>query len=178
MIRSGFLCVIMALSISLSLGCARYHIGSRTLYRPDVRTVHVPIFESASFRRGLGERITEAVIKEIESNTPYKVVSAEMADSVLKGKLTKDRKLTKANTSTDEPRILDTELNIQFTWTDRRGELLRQPAYLDISPKLLGASELTSGTFVPEVGQSITTAQQEAIRKFAAQVVLKMQTPW
>ncbi|PHS15239.1 MAG: hypothetical protein COA78_05220 [Blastopirellula sp.] len=178
MIRSGSLCVMLALSASLTLGCARYHIGSRTLYRPDVQTVHVPIFESASYRRGLGERITEAVIKEIESNTPYKVVSAEMADSVLKGRLTNDRKLTRAVNSYDEPRILDAELNIQYTWTDRRGELLRQPAYLDISPQLLGATELSTGTFFPEVGQSITTAQEEAIRKFAAQVVLKMQTPW
>ena len=41
------------------------------------------MIESDSYRRDLGERLTEAVIKEIELKTPYKVVGTPDADSIL-----------------------------------------------------------------------------------------------
>src|SRR5437868_12374198 len=74
---------IFILHSALLLGCAGYQIGNRALYRPDIRTVHVPMIQSDSYRRYLGERLTEAVVKEIELRTPYKVVDADSADSVL-----------------------------------------------------------------------------------------------
>src|SRR5687768_8924245 len=64
-------------------GCAGYQLGQRSLYRPDIRTVHVPVVQSDSYRRYLGERLTEAVVKQIELKTPYKVVGSDSADSVL-----------------------------------------------------------------------------------------------
>ena len=48
-------------------GCAGYQIGNQSLYPPEIHTVYVPMFQSNSFRRNLGERLTEAVVKEIES---------------------------------------------------------------------------------------------------------------
>ncbi|MBI3461837.1 MAG: hypothetical protein HY000_02090, partial [Planctomycetes bacterium] len=73
----------MAFATLLTLGCAGYRIGSRSLYPPDICTVYVPVFESASFRRNLGERLTEAVCKQIEDATPYKLVNGPEADSIL-----------------------------------------------------------------------------------------------
>ena len=67
----------------LLAGCASYQVGSESLYAPDVATVYVPMIESDSYRRDLGERLTEAVIKEIELKTPYKVVGTPDADSIL-----------------------------------------------------------------------------------------------
>ena len=52
-------------------GCAGYQFGSQSLFNtPDIETVHVPVFQSSSFRRDLGEQLTEAVVKEIEKRTP------------------------------------------------------------------------------------------------------------
>src|SRR5262245_56211147 len=66
----------LRLSIFLSLiflsvipGCAGYQVGQRSRYRPDIRTVYVPVVQSNSFRRYLGERLTEAIVKEIELKT-------------------------------------------------------------------------------------------------------------
>src|SRR6266481_1806454 len=73
-------------------GCAGYRFGAASLYPPDIQTVYVPVFESNSFRRNLGEWLTEAVCKEIELKTPYKVVGTPNADSVLTGKITSDTK--------------------------------------------------------------------------------------
>src|SRR5688500_10305880 len=73
-------------------GCAGYQVGQRSLYRPDIRTVYVPVVQSNSFRRYLGERLTEAIVKEIELKTPYKVVDSDAADSVLTVKLVSESK--------------------------------------------------------------------------------------
>ena len=52
------------------LGIGNYQFGSRTLFPNDIETVYVPVFQSNSFRKGLGEQLTEAVIKEIEKRQP------------------------------------------------------------------------------------------------------------
>ncbi|HEY2880798.1 MAG TPA: hypothetical protein VGJ15_00140, partial [Pirellulales bacterium] len=73
-------------------GCAGYHIGNASLFPPDVSTVYVPMVESASFRPDLGEALTEAICKQIEKETPYKVVGNPNADSILTVKLVTDTK--------------------------------------------------------------------------------------
>src|SRR5215471_8417063 len=55
-------------------------------YDECIKTVYVPIFENKTFRRGLEFDLTRAVIREIESKTPFKVVSAGCpADTELTG---------------------------------------------------------------------------------------------
>ena len=169
---------VCLLVLSGMLGCVHYQFGHRSLYQPDIHTVHVPIFTSRSFRRDLGERVTEAVVKEIEATTPYKVTSAASADSVLRGTLVDDHKLVQGQNQYDEPRILQQDLQITYEWIDQRGELIRQPATLSLAPVLRSDSISNNGVFYPEAGQSITTAQQEAIQNFAKQVVRTMQAPW
>src|SRR5881397_1775573 len=78
------LCILQLL---LCTGCIGYHAGTGSLYAPDVATVYVPMIESDSYRRDLGERLTEAVVKEIELKTPYKAVSTPNADSILSVRL-------------------------------------------------------------------------------------------
>src|SRR5262245_11406459 len=59
---------------------------TRPNYDDCIRTVYVPIFENNTFRRGLEFDLTRAVIREIESKTPYKVISdRSRADTELTG---------------------------------------------------------------------------------------------
>ncbi len=155
--------------ISSSVGCAGYQIGNGTLFRPDVRTVHVPVFESQDFRRGLGERLTEAVVKEIEERTPYKVVHTPDADSRLVGDIIRVRKRVQAENRNDEPRVLETEFRVEVRWFDRQGNSLMPRALLSVSQE---------AHFVPEAGQSMATGQQEAIGRLAKQIVDQMEMPW
>ena len=67
-------CILHFAMLLLLSGCVGYQVGTGSLYAPDVATVYVPMIESDSYRRDLGERLTEAVVKEIELKTPYKVV--------------------------------------------------------------------------------------------------------
>jgi hypothetical protein len=172
-----------ALSLFLSLiflsllpGCAGYQIGSRSLYRPDIRTVHVPMAQSDSFRRYLGERLTEAVVKEIELKTPYKVVDADSADSVLSVRLRSDSKRVLAENRFDEPRDIEADFFLQVSWIDRRGDIIMSHDDIPAAPLLLNIGQ--SANFVPEAGQSLATAQQESIQRLAEQIVGQMELAW
>ena len=95
-------------------GCAGYFVGASTLYRPDIYTVHVPIFESDSYRSFLGERLTEAVVKQIELTTPYKVVADPFADSTLQGRVLYDNKYVILENRNDEPRDIEYKMGVEI----------------------------------------------------------------
>ncbi|MDA0657744.1 MAG: LPS assembly lipoprotein LptE [Planctomycetota bacterium] len=157
-------------------GCAGYRFGSSNLFRPDVRTVHVPVFESDSFRKNLGERLTEAIVKQVELTSHYKVVSAGEADSILSGAIVTDTKRVIAEDRNDMPRDIDVNMEVQLRWENRQGDLIRSGWNIPLPPEFLQIGK--SANFVPEAGQSITTAQQEAIEGLAAGIVSQMEMPW
>lgn len=168
----------LALALTLgTTGCAAYRFGNQSLYTCDVQTVHVPVFQSDSFRRNLGERLTEAVVKEIELQTPYKIVPSERADSVLTGRIVTDTKRVLTLNADGEPRALEADFQIQVNWTNRRGDALSaRPIAVAVPADLFTVN--VNSNFVPEGGQSISTAQQVAIKKLAVQIVEQMQVGW
>jgi hypothetical protein len=165
-----------ALMLVLLSGCAGYQIGNASLYPADIHTVAVPVFQSTSFRRNLGERLTEAVVKEIERRTPYKVVNQGDADSVLSGRIITDTKRVLVPDLTGDARELQVAMRVEVSWVDRRGRTLRDCPTIPLPSELV---EVTgTGDVVPEVGQSIAVAQQQAIQRMAEQIVGLMEKPW
>src|SRR5689334_10626073 len=63
-----------------------YHWHS--LYRQDVQTICVPIFDNKDYNRGLEFKLSKAVIHQIQANTPYRIADREHADSILEGEIT------------------------------------------------------------------------------------------
>ena len=169
-------CLLAAVLLIHSIGCAGYQIGSRSLYRPDVQTVSVPIFDSDSLRRDLGERLTEAVVKEIEVKTPYKIVDGLQADSVLQGKILRVAKYVVAENVNDEPRDIEIDLRVEVAWRDRRGDLISEVYTLGVPTSLVNFGQTVH--LVPEGGQSVATAQMQAIERLAEQIVAQMEVPW
>jgi hypothetical protein len=168
--------LIVAIVVSHSAGCAAYRFGHQSLYRPDIRTIHVPVFRSESLRRNLGERVTEAVIKEIEERTPYKVVTSPNADSILTGRITRESKRVVANNRYDDARDIETELTVEVSWVNRRGELLMQTGGMALPQ--LEIEVFADSQFLPEAGQSLATAQQVAIERLARAIVNQMEIWW
>lgn len=160
----------------LAPGCAAYRVGSETLYAPDVTTVYVPMIESDSFRRDLGERLTEAVIKEIELKTPYKVVGTPDADSILSARLMGERKLLEFENQNDDPRALEYALTAQVTWLNRRRQPLAPMNSIPLPADFIPITQ--TATMLPEPGQSDASAQQQAIQRLAEQIVATMEEPW
>lgn len=167
---------VLATSLCATLGCGRYMVGNETLYAPEIRTVYVPVFDSASFRRNLGEQLTEAVIKEIQLKTPYVVVDGAQADSVLTGEIVQDTKRILVESKTDEGRQVEMNFVVRVSWVDRRGELIRQGSPIPLPTSFTTIS--ANGDLAPEVGQSILTAQQDSLQELAVQIVSLMEAPW
>lgn len=157
-------------------GCLGYRFGNAGLYRNDIRTIHVPVVRSDSFRPELGVLITEALQKEIEKRTPYKLSQSATADSVLKVRLTNDAKRVKSEVITDEPRLLETVVNVELSWTDRRGMNLIETQFMPPGEVSHYFSERTD--FVPEAGQSIATSFQRAAERLADHIVDQMEARW
>lgn len=164
----------IAVAILISITGCGYMLGTPTV--PGVRTVHVEIFKSDSFRRNLDYLLTEAVQREVRTRGAYRLEEASIADTVLKGKIVEIRKTPLSENRFDDPRELQLMVGAEVTWIDRRnGQVLQQKTFP------LG-TELTqqngSVSFAPEVGHSLATAQQEAAQRLAARIVDLMEAPW
>lgn len=157
-------------------GCAGYFVGHRTLYRPDIRTIHVPVFESESLRPHLAERLTEAVIREIQTRTPYRVVHTPGADSVLSGRIVQESKRVVAENRNDDARDIETAFLVEVRWIDRHGQLLMQQPGIPIPQ--LNVSVTRNVEFIPEAGQSLATAHQQTIERLAREIVGQMEIWW
>ncbi|MGB7324421.1 MAG: LPS assembly lipoprotein LptE [Rubripirellula sp.] len=157
-------------------GCAAYRFGSVSMFRPGIRTVHVPIVRNDTFRHDLGVRLNDALVREIEDRTPYKVTGDPNADSTLVCRVVNESKRVLTETGTDDPRALDAAVSVRATWTGRGGELLMQNA---VTPN--GEFAINFGQdsrFVPEAGQSVDSAMQAAIEDLASRIVSQMEMRW
>lgn len=153
----------------VSTGCG-YSV--RPPYNREIRTVYVPIFRSLTFRRDLNLMLTEAVAKEIEKRTPYKVVgNPEGADSTLSGEVIfADKNLIVENPQ-NLPRQLSADLVVNVRWTDNRQNTS--------DPKDVGSVTMRETvTFSPEFGDTSMMAYQKACQKMAEQIASMMEEPW
>jgi hypothetical protein len=174
MMRGSF---VFGIAVALMMtGCAGYRIGTRNLYRNDIRTVHIPIIKSDSFRPELGVQLTEALQKEVERRTPYKMADFATADSIMNCRLTSENKQVVGETGTDESRLLRSSIAVEVSWVDRRNIPLIETRFLPPGETTFYFSENTD--FVPEAGQSIGTANQRVIERLANHIVDQMESRW
>lgn len=167
-IRSVFVFTVMLLS-----GCG-YRAGN--VYGPEVRTVDVPIFQNDTFRRGIEYQVTEAVHREIQTHTPFRLAKGRDADTRLTGRIVEVRKNVLGETRQDDPRELQLSLMVRVTWEDlRTGQVLGQQE-VPLQPQSIPT--IGQAEFAPEVGQSLATATQDATERLARQIVHMMESPW
>ena len=97
-------------------------------YRPGIRSVSVPIWTRGKdvYRRELEMRLTEAIVKRIETDTPYKVTTRARADTLLTGRIDEIvQQVMSTNPDTGRARELELTIEVSFTWKDlRTGEIL------------------------------------------------------
>lgn len=171
------LCSMMIVTAAVMLaipGCATdptEGYASMTVFRDDVRTVAVPIFENHTFVRNVEFDLTDALIKEIESRTPYKVVDRARADTILIGHVRQVEldQLSKSRlTGLSEEVILS--VTIDFRWQHQQSGKL-----------LLERQEYAGqGLFVPSrpTGEPIELGRFAAVQQLARDIVNEMQSPW
>jgi hypothetical protein len=167
---------VLLLALVGAPGCANYRMGSQSIYAPDIQTVYVPMIQSNSYRNGLGEWLTEAIVKRIEEVTPYKVIHSPDADSILRVRILSDNKQTLMESFTDEPREQQFNMQIAADWLNRNGQQIGQPVNVPLPPSLNPIDQ--SSNLFAELGQSVVSAEQTDIKRMAQQVVSMMEAPW
>ena len=142
-----------------------------SLYPDNVRNVAVDIFENDTFERGVEFELADALIKEIESRTPLKVVPSSRADSILTGRIRRVRRdvLSRSPRTGLSEEVLYI-VTIDYTWRDlRTDELLLERQSFD-----------GSGLFVPSrpTGEPIELGEFAAVQQLARGIVWTMQADW
>jgi len=162
-------------------------------YDCTIHTVRIPIFKNIlmgdSVTRGIEFQLTQAVVREIELKTPYKVVGPnENADTELTGTITTYSKVLLNRNQLNEVREAENDLVVAIEWRDlRTGELLSKPHRTTPAPppppglpppKDPPTLVFAKGDFIPELGQTTTTLRQQAVNNMAVEIVSKMESPW
>ena len=159
-IAAGFM--IMA-ALLFTAGCG---YTGESLYPSGIQTVAVPIWKNDTFRHQLGFRLTEAIDKNIESRTPYRLASMKHADTVLRGKIVQVQETLLSNSfETNLPQETQVTIVVDFTWRDlRNGKILSERKEF-----------ARSANTIPQIGQQLADAEQTAMEKLARAVVAQMQ---
>ena len=169
MIRKRFQAFVPLLgTFSLLLGGGCGYSASRP-FPTDIQTVHVEMFHSKEFRRELEFRLTEALIKRIELDTPYRIVPAETADASLTGELLKVENRTFGNEyDTDLPREIGSTVLVRFRFKDlRTGEILVD------RPRFVYQT-----SYIPSLEETFAQGMTRAMDGLAELIVESMETDW
>ncbi len=152
----------------LLAGCG---YSAKELYPAEYATVAVPMFENRTFYRGIEMELSEALVKEIELRTPYKVVNRGGAATSLTGTVTGvEQSLVSRRASGGLPQEVEVIVTVDFAWTDlRTGEPIRDRKGFE-----------AVGRYVPArpVGQPFEVAQHAAVEQLADDIVSTMRADW
>lgn len=158
--------LVLALAALALTGCGYSH---ETVYPKDVTSVQVKMFGNRTFYRGVEFDLTEALVKEIELRTPYKVISSDGADTVLEGTVVHINQTQLSRRKLGGlPQEVELQMIVDYTWRNlRTGQTLSDRKGLAVV-----------GRYVPPVDETLHHGQQEAISKMATTIVSAMAGQW
>lgn len=140
-------------------------------YPSGYRSVAVPIFRNESYMRGFELDLADALVKQIEQSTPYKVRSEASADTVLRGTI---RAVDLVELSKDPATGLANEMmvrvRVDYEWVDlRTGDRIVAKEGVE-----------TSALFVPSypAREPLELGRFAAVQQMATDLVGSMQSRW
>jgi hypothetical protein len=167
--RRGWRRRVALAGLMAAAGAGGCGYSSDSLHPGGIRTVYVEMFQSKEFRRGLEMQLTEALVKQIESGSPYRNAPRNKADSVLSGEVLEVRQAALGDDFlTDQPRELTAAIVVRYRWKDMRtGKMLKE------MPRLVQNVE-----YVPPVGETFFIASEDGMNKLARKIVDSMESEW
>ncbi len=165
--RSAMLLLVLTVAASLP-GCG-YATGGQ--YPEQYQTVAVPIFENRTFYRRVENELAEALVKQIEQRTPYKVTDAARADTVLTGRIRQiEQEMVARHRRGGLPEEMEVRFVVDFQWRDQiTGQTLRDRR---------GFESVGSYVLTRPVGQRFEQAQHQAVQRLAEDIVAVMGGVW
>jgi hypothetical protein len=138
-------------------------------FSTDIQTLHVEMFHSKEFRRELEFRLTEAIVKRIELDTPYDIVPRTRADALLTGEILGVTNRTFGDDfDLDLPREIGSTVSVRFRLKDMRsGDILVERRRF-----------VYQTSYIPPVGETFTQGMTRALDGMAEQIVEAMESDW
>lgn len=165
---------LAASAVLLAPGCAARPsegYAATSPYPSAYRSVAVPVFRNESYLRGFELDLADALVKQIEQSTPYKVRSEASADTSLRGTI---RAVDLVELSKDPATGLANEMmvrvRVDYEWIDlRSGERIVAKEGVE-----------TSALFVPSypAREPIELGRFAAVQQLAIELVGSMQSRW
>ena len=143
----------------------------KEVFPENIGTIAVPIFENRTFYRGVEFELTEAIKKELERRTNYKVTTSSTADTRLSGTVVRiEQKQVARRRPGGLPQEMEVTMQVDFQWVDvRRNETLRQRR---------GFVSVGRYVSTDPFGETLSVAQHQAIERLADRIVSTMRSDW
>lgn len=151
----------------LASGCG---YSTKRPFPSGISTVHVEMLHSREFRRELEFELTEALVKRIEMDTPYRIADREHADTVFSGEIVEVRQnVLGKRFDTGTAREQGAQIAVRYRWKDQRtGKILvERPRFVH------------QVAYVPLIGESFDKGVRvRGIDQMAERIVETMETDW
>lgn len=175
-ITTSIIVSCVALALAVLAGCGNdpnSGYTGKSMYRTNIKTVAVPMSTRGEnvYRRENEMRLTEAIVKRIETSTPYKVTVQSRADTTLTSSIEQiDQSVLSYNPDTGNPRDISVTFIVAFKWVDNRtGKILAEEKKYPIT-----AAYISSAPFNEQFFQG----SESVINKVAERIVEHMERDW
>ena len=157
---------LVPLTVAASSGCG---YSMKRPFSTDIQSIHVEMFQSKEFRRELEFRLTEAIVKRIEMDTPYRIAPRRTADALMTGEiLSVDNRTFGDDFDTNLPREIGSTIVVRFRVQDMRtGEILAQRRRF-----------VYQTSYIPPVGETFDQGMTRGLEGLAEKMVESIESDW
>lgn len=149
-------------------GCMGYHLGTtKPSYMRDVRNIAIPTFRNRTLLPRVEVLITDTVIKQLQQDGSFKVVTENHADAVLQADIVKVARTPARSLRGNVLATVEFNLAIQvhYRLTDRAGNQIGPPG------DVIGTTSFFVGTDVTtDERQALPLASQELATRLVSQL--------
>ena len=144
---------------------------SSSLYPTHFRSVAVPIFDNSTMTRNIEFMLTDALIKEIQSRTPYRILGEQYADTLLTGTIKNvDLQMLSQSRNTGLVNEMLVKVVLDFEWLN-----------LMQGGRITGRKNFaSSAVFIPSRPSSepFEVGEFAVVQQLASDIVDQMQASW
>jgi hypothetical protein len=140
----ALLAAVLCLALS---GCLGYQVGPvKPYYLRDVHTIAVPTFKNRSLVPRIEILVTDTVIKQLQQDGTFQIVSGDKADAILSGEV---YRIVRAPARSVRGNVLATTefaltLTAKYTLTGRSGQPLAPAGEVSGSTSFFVSSDVTT----------------------------------
>jgi hypothetical protein len=175
--RGGAMRVMLAATCVLAASCLcacasdpRLGYSTASTYG-NVGSVAVPMFRNQTASAGLEQVLTDSIIKQVQGNTPVRVVQSGQAHSTLRGVITDvQMRRISLDSTTGLVQELALQITVDFEWRDNRtGDVIK-------ARKNFAAAD----SFVPAnpSGERLEIGENAAAQRLARDIVNELRGAW